>query len=110
MVRRVVHHDELTCGADGVGGEVELPAVYAVPGRKRRVEGKGLHAVEGEHSERQESRPAIRGKRHVCRRQSGKEVVLGGSDRPFRRVGAMLEGRNVLERDVFGEEEGSNTQ
>jgi hypothetical protein len=43
----------------------------------------------------------------VCRRQSGKKVVLDGSDRPFRRVGAVLEGGNVLKRDVFGDEEGS---
>ncbi len=40
MFRRVVHHDESPCGVDGVGGEVELPAVDAVPGRKGRVEGE----------------------------------------------------------------------
>jgi hypothetical protein len=107
VVRWVVHYDELPCGMDGMGGEVELPAMDAVPGRKGRVEGERSHAVEGEHSERQERRPAIRGKIYVCRRQSGKKMVLGGSDRPFRRVGSVLEGRNVLKRDVFGDEEGS---
>ncbi len=107
MVRRVVRHHELPCGMDGMGGEVELPVMDAVPGRKGRVEGERSHAVEGEHSERQERRPAIRGERYVCRRQSGKKVILGGSDRPLRRVGSVLEGRNVLKRDVFGDEEGS---
>ncbi len=107
VVRWVVHYDELPCGMDGMDGEVELPAMDAVPGRKGRVEGERAHAVEGEHSERQERRPAIRGKRYVCIRQSGKKMVLGGSDRPFRRVGSVLEGRNVLKRDVFGDEEGS---
>jgi hypothetical protein len=80
VVRRVMCNDELSCGMDGMGGEVELPAMDAVPGRTGRVEGKRSHAVEGEHSERQEHRPAIRGKRDVCRRQSGKKVILGGSD------------------------------
>ena len=80
MVRGVVHYDELSCGMDGMGGEVELPAMDAVPGRNGRVEGETSHAVEGEHSDRQERRPAIRRKRNVDRRQSGKKVVLGGSD------------------------------
>jgi hypothetical protein len=39
------------------------------------------------------------------RRKSSEEAVLGGSDRPFRRVDAMLEGRNMLKRDVLGIEE-----
>ena len=107
MVRGVVHYDELPCGMDGMGGEVELPAMEAVPGRNGRVEGERSHAVEGEHSERQERRPAIRRKRYVCRRQSGKKMVLGGSDRPFRRIGAVLEGKNMLKGDVLGVEEGS---
>ncbi len=80
MVRRVMCNDELSCGMDGMGGEVELPAMDAVPGRTGRIEGKRSHAVESEHSERQEHRPAIRGKRNVCRRQSCKKVVLDGSD------------------------------
>ena len=101
-MRRVVHHHELPCGVDGVGGEVYLPAVDAMPGRTGRVEGERSHTVESEHSERQESRPAIRRKRHMGRRKSSEEVVLGGSDRPFCRVGAVLEGRNMLKGDILG--------
>ncbi len=85
-----MHYDELPCGMDGMGGKVELPTMDAVPGRTGRVEGERSHAVEGEHSERQERRPAITEKRYVCRGQSGKKMVLGGSDRPFRRVGSVL--------------------
>ena len=43
----------------------------------------------------------------MARRDDGDDVVFGGLDRPFRWVGSVLEGRNVLKRDVFGDEEGS---
>jgi hypothetical protein len=96
MIRGVVSHDELPCGVDGMGGEVYLPAMDAVPGRTGRVGGKHAHAIESEHGERQESRPTVGRKRNMDRRKGGEKMVLGGPDGPFRRVGAVLVGWNVL--------------
>ena len=104
MVRGVVHYDELPCGMDGMGGEVELLAMDAVPGRTGRVGGKHAHAIESEHGERQERRPPVGRERNMNRRKGGEKMVLGGLDGPFRRVGAVLVGGNVLIGDVLRDE------
>ena len=104
MIRGVVRHDKLTCGVDGMGGEVYLPAMDAVPGRTGRVGGKHAHAIESEHGERQERRPPVGRERNMNRRKGGEKMVLGGLDGPFRRVGAVLVGGNVLIGDVLRDE------
>ena len=80
MIRGVVSHDELPCGVDGMGGEVYLPAMDAVPGRTGRVWDERAHAIEREHSERQESRPTVWRERNMNRRQGGEKMVFGGPD------------------------------
>ena len=101
LIRGVVRHDKLTCGVDGMGGEVCLPAMDAVPGRTGRVRGKRAHAIESEHGERQESRPPVRRERNMDRRKGGEKMVLGGPNGPFRRVGAVLVGGHVSIRDML---------
>ena len=51
--------------------------------------------------------PAVRGESDVSGREDSNYVVFGGTYCTFRRVGAMVEGRDVLEGDVGGEEERS---
>jgi hypothetical protein len=80
LIRGVVHHDKLTCGVDGMGGEVYLPAMDAVPGRTGRVWDERAHAIEREHGERQESRPTVWRERNMHRREGGEKMVFGGPD------------------------------
>ncbi len=51
MIRGVVHHDKLTCGVDGMGGEVYLPAMDAVSGRTGRVWDERANGLEGKKYE-----------------------------------------------------------
>ncbi len=44
----VVGHDELSCGVDGVGGEIKGVAMDAVPCRFGEIWGKGVEMVEPE--------------------------------------------------------------
>jgi hypothetical protein len=55
--------------------------------------------VEGQLGSRKKIGPAIRGKGNMAGRQDGKEVVLPCADGPFRAVGAVILGGNILTLD-----------
>ncbi len=49
--------------------------------------------------------PAVRAKDDVGGRKDGDDVIFGGTNYSFRRVGAIVKGRDVLEGEVDREEE-----
>ncbi len=92
---------------DGVRGEVEGHTVQTMVGREGRVEGPRTHMVEGELGLGNQVVPAVR---DVGGREDSNDVVLGGTYCTFRRVGAMVQGRDILEGEVDGKEEGSEVR
>ena len=97
--RRVMRHNKLPGGMDGVGKDIDGGPVKAMPSGEKRVERRRAEMVEGEFSSRKKIRPAIRGKGNMTRRQDGKEVVFPCSDGPFRAVSAVVLGGNILDLD-----------
>ncbi len=66
--------------------------------------------VEGELGLGNQVVPAARGERDVGGREDSNDVVLGGTYCTFRRVGEMVKGRDILEGEVDGKEEGSEVR
>ena len=54
--------------------------------------------------------PAVRGESDVGGREDGDDMVLGGTYSTFRRVRAMVEGRDILVGDADGDEERSQVR
>ena len=108
--RRVKGNDKLAGRVDGVGGEVKGHTVETMVGREGRVEGPFTHAVKGELGLWDQVVPAVRGESDVGGREDGNDMVLGGTYSTFRRVRAMVEGRDILVGDVDGDEERSQVR
>ena len=94
-VRGEMGNGELACRVDGMGGKVERLWIGAV----------GSQVIEGELSEREEIRPAVRGEREVSGRQDSDEMILRCPDRPLGWVSTMLVWRDKLVLDELGSEE-----
>ncbi len=107
---RVEGDNNLTERMDGVGSEVEGHTVQTMVGREGRVEGPRTHMVEGELGLGNQVVPAVRGESDVGGRDDSNDVVLGGTYCTFRRVGAMVKWRDILEGEVDGKEEGSEVR
>jgi hypothetical protein len=69
-------------------------------------EGPGSKVVKGELGLWEQVVPAIRREGDVGGREDGDNTIFGGTNCSFRRVGAMVKGRDVLEGVVDREEEG----
>ena len=54
--------------------------------------------------------PAVRGESDVGGREDSNYVVFGGTYCTFRRVGAVIEGRDILVGEVNGDEESSQVR
>ncbi len=98
-MRREMGDDQLTCGMDGVGGEIEGLSVDAVPCGEDGIGAIGAHVIEGEFCEREEIGPMGRWEGEMNGRQNSDEVILRCSDRPLGRVSAVLIGRDELVLD-----------
>ena len=61
-----------------------------MPSGERRIREPRTKMVEGKFGLRQQVRPAIGRKSKVARRESGDEVVLGSTDGPLCRKGAVI--------------------
>ena len=107
---RVESDDKLAGRVDGVGGEVEGHTVETMVGREGRVEGPLTHMVKGELGLGDQVVPAVRGEGDVGGREDRNDVVLGGTYCTFRRVGAVIEGRDILVGEVNGDEESSQVR
>ncbi len=79
-------------------------------GGERGVEGSGSEVVKGELGLWEQVVPAVRREGDVGGREDGDEMVFGGTNCSFRRVGAMVKGRDVLEGEVDREEERSEVR
>ena len=104
-VRGEMGNGELACRVDGMGGKVERLSVDAVPGGEEGIGAVGSQVIEGELSEREEIRPAVRGEREVSGRQDSDEMILRCPDRPLGWVSTMLVWRDKLVLDELGSEE-----
>ncbi len=96
---------ELACRVDGMGGKVEGLSVDAVPGGEEGIGAVGSQVIEGELSEREEIRPAVRGNRDVSGRQDSDEMILRCPDRPLGWDCTVLVWRDELVLDELGSEE-----
>jgi hypothetical protein len=74
--------------------------------RERGVESPRAHAIEGEFGLGDQVVPAVGGKGDVGVRKDGNDMIFGGTNSSFHRVGAMVKGRDVLKGEVDREEEG----
>jgi hypothetical protein len=102
--RRVEGDNKLAGRMDGVRGEVEGHTVQTMVGREERVDGPRTHTVEGELGLGNQVVPAVRGENDVGEREDSNDVVLGGTYRMFRRVGAIVKERDILKGEVDGKE------
>ncbi len=79
-------------------------------GGERGVKGPGSEVVKGELGLWEQVVPAVRREGDVGGREDGDKMVFGGTNGSFRRVGTMVEGRDVLEGEVDREEERSEVR
>ena len=101
---RVEGDDKLAGRVDGVGGEVKGHTIETMMGREGRVYRPRTHmVVKGELGLWEQVVPAVRGESDVGGSEDSNYVVLGGTYSTFRRVRAMVEGRDILEGGVGGE-------
>jgi hypothetical protein len=84
---------------DGMGGKVVGGTMETVVGGERGVEGPGSEVVKGELGLWEQVVPAVRREGDMGGREDGDKVVFGGTNCSFRRVGAMVKGRDVLKGD-----------
>ena len=82
-----------------MGGKVVGGTMETVVGGERGVEGPGSEVVKGELGLWEQVVPAVRREGDVGGREDGDKVVFGGTNCSFRRVRAMVKGRDVLEGD-----------
>ena len=85
-----------------MGGKVEGLSVDAVPGGEEVIGAVGSQVIEGELSEREEIRPAVRGERNVSGRQDSDEMILRCPDRSLGWVSAVLVWSDELVSDELG--------
>ncbi len=101
---RVEGDNELTGGMDGMGGKVVGGTMETMVGGERWVEGPGSEVVKGELGLWEQVVRAVRREGDVVGREDGDKMIFGGTNCSFRRVGAMVKGRDVLEDEVDREE------
>ena len=97
----VKSHDQLARGVDWVGGKIKGEAVEAGPGRESGVRGVGAEIVEGELSVGKKFVPEVGGKVRMARGEDGDKVVFGSAEVAFGKVGAVIVGGDVLDREVL---------
>ncbi len=74
-------------------GKVEGHTMKTMVSRERRVEGPRAHVIEGELGLGDQVVLAVRGKCDVGGRKYSDDVVFGGTNCSFRRIGAMVKER-----------------
>ncbi len=79
-----------------MGGKVVGGTMNTMVGGERGVEGPGSEMVKGELGLWEQVVPAVRKEGDVGGREDGDKMVFGGTNCSFRRVGAMVKGRDVL--------------
>ncbi len=78
---RVEGDNKLSGGVDGMGGKVVGGTMETMVGGERGVEGSGSEVVKGDGD--------------VGGREDGDKMVFGGTNCSFRRVRAMVKGRDI---------------
>jgi hypothetical protein len=107
---RVEGDDKLAGRVDWVGGKVKGHTEETMVGIEGSVERPCTHVVKGELGLWEQVVPAVRGESDVGGRKDGNDMVLGGTYSTFRRVRAMVEGRDILVGEVDGDEERSQVR
>ncbi len=100
--------DKLAGGMDGMGGKVVGGTMETMVGGEREVEGPrsfGGGSRVSSFGLWEQVVPAFGREGDVGGREDGDKMVFGGTNCSFRRVGAMVKGRDVLTDEVDREEE-----
>ena len=91
-----MNNTQLSSRVDWMSCEIERSAVEAVPRGLDGVRPPRAEVSQSQLSLPKEVVPSVGGEGEVSGRKDGDDVVLGGSDIPFRRESAMVAGGGVL--------------